>query len=95
MSQVVADLLLLLITIIWGTTFVIVKEATVSIKPFTFLAVRFFVAALLCCSGWLSGACGVLTGHGAKQMDILTMLLAVCLMLLEGPWTVSGLARFS
>ncbi|NLC14873.1 MAG: DMT family transporter [Firmicutes bacterium] len=45
MSQVVADLLLLLITIIWGTTFVIVKEATVSIKPFTFLAVRFFVGS--------------------------------------------------
>ncbi|HHT84672.1 MAG: DMT family transporter [Bacillota bacterium] len=47
MPQVVADLLLLLITIIWGTTFVLVKDAIASIKPFTFLAVRFFVGSVI------------------------------------------------
>jgi drug/metabolite transporter (DMT)-like permease len=46
MSQIVADLLLLLVTVIWGTTFVVVKEAIEAIKPFTFIAVRFLVGGL-------------------------------------------------
>ncbi len=46
MPQIFANLLLLLVTIIWGTTFVLVKEAISSIKPFTFLAVRFFIGGL-------------------------------------------------
>lgn len=44
MPQIVADLLLLLATAIWGSTFPIVKEAISSIKPFTFLAARFLTA---------------------------------------------------
>ncbi len=46
MPQMVADLLLLLVTVIWGTTFVLVKGAISSVKPFTFLAVRFFIGGL-------------------------------------------------
>ncbi len=46
MSQIVADALLLLVTVIWGTTFVVVKGTISDIKPFTFLAVRFFIGGL-------------------------------------------------
>jgi drug/metabolite transporter (DMT)-like permease len=41
--QVKADLSLLLVAAIWGTTFVLVKEATQSIPPYTFIALRFTI----------------------------------------------------
>jgi len=41
-----ADLSLLFVTVIWGATFTIVKEAMNSITPFYFLASRFTLAAL-------------------------------------------------
>lgn len=41
-----ADLSLLLVTAIWGTTFVIVKEAVAVIPPVTFIALRFTLATL-------------------------------------------------
>lgn len=40
-----ADLLLLTVTLIWGSTFVIVKGAIAETPPFTFLFVRFSVAS--------------------------------------------------
>ncbi len=46
MPQVLADALLLLVTVIWGTTFVLVKGAISSVRPFTFLAVRFSIGAI-------------------------------------------------
>ncbi len=42
----IADLTLLLVTAIWGSTFVIVKEAVTGFPPFSFLSLRFAVAAL-------------------------------------------------
>lgn len=39
-----ADLLLLAVAFVWGTTFVLVKKALGGITPFTFLAVRFLLA---------------------------------------------------
>lgn len=42
--RIQADLLLLLTTVVWGWTFVGVKEALASVRPFTFLAVRFTLA---------------------------------------------------
>jgi drug/metabolite transporter (DMT)-like permease len=42
-----ADLLLLAVTAIWGTTFVIVKNTISVMGPMTFLAMRFLVAAAL------------------------------------------------
>ncbi|HHW26768.1 MAG TPA: DMT family transporter [Firmicutes bacterium] len=44
MSQVTADILLLLVTLVWGSTFVLVKNAIETMGPLTFLAVRFFIA---------------------------------------------------
>ncbi len=48
--QIQADLSLLLVTVIWGTSFVLVKDVTRAIPPLTFIAERFslaFVALLL------------------------------------------------
>ncbi|KZE46800.1 hypothetical protein AV540_21045 [Brevibacillus parabrevis] len=41
-----ADITLLLIALVWGTTFLIVQQAIASLPPNTFNAVRFTVAAL-------------------------------------------------
>lgn len=46
MNRLRADLLLVLITIIWGSTFVIVKQSLDQVGPFTFIAARFWVASL-------------------------------------------------
>lgn len=45
LRQLQADLLLLTITLIWGSTFVIVKGAIAETRPFTFLFVRFSIAS--------------------------------------------------
>jgi drug/metabolite transporter (DMT)-like permease len=42
-----AALVLLFVTFTWGATFVLVQEAVDKMPPFTFLGVRFLVAALL------------------------------------------------
>lgn len=41
------DLSLLGITFVWGSTFVIIKEALSSISPFLFIAIRFAIATLI------------------------------------------------
>jgi drug/metabolite transporter (DMT)-like permease len=41
-----AELALVLNTIIWGATFVVVKRALADVSPLLFLALRFSVAAL-------------------------------------------------
>lgn len=43
----IADLILLLVTFFWGATFVLVKEAIETMPPFTFLGVRFAIAAII------------------------------------------------
>jgi drug/metabolite transporter (DMT)-like permease len=50
-KPLVADLSLLLVTIIWGSTFVLVQNAIDFLEPFSFNGIRFFVAAILliCC----------------------------------------------
>ena len=46
-ARFVATLTLVLITVIWGSTFVIVKETVTTVPPPLLLALRFSVAALL------------------------------------------------
>ncbi len=41
-----ADAALVICTLLWGTTFVIVKNSLVHVSVFLFLAVRFTLAAL-------------------------------------------------
>lgn len=45
--QIRADLALLLMTLIWGSTFVMVKDAVTSFPVFSFLAIRFGMATLV------------------------------------------------
>ena len=47
MSRLRTDLLLLLVALIWGTTFVAQKDAFASTGPCTFVAARFFISMLL------------------------------------------------
>lgn len=42
----IADLALLLVTLVWGVTFIVVKEALADIGVYYFLAIRFIIAAL-------------------------------------------------
>ncbi len=46
MSRNLGILLLLVVTLIWGTTFAVIKDALASVPPSLFLALRFTVAAL-------------------------------------------------
>lgn len=46
-SRSLGVFLLVIITLIWGTTFIVIKEAVESVPPSLFLALRFTVAALL------------------------------------------------
>ncbi|WP_069649800.1 DMT family transporter [Caloranaerobacter ferrireducens] len=46
-KQLKADLALLLVTIVWGSTFVITKNALKDIPTYNFLTIRFFVAFLV------------------------------------------------
>jgi len=45
--QLQADLALLAVTVIWGSTFVIIKDLLTQVAPFTLLAVRFGLATLV------------------------------------------------
>jgi drug/metabolite transporter (DMT)-like permease len=42
-----ADISLLFVTFIWGTTFVLVQNAINSLEPFSFIGIRFLFAAIL------------------------------------------------
>ncbi|WP_328793811.1 DMT family transporter, partial [Heliomicrobium undosum] len=45
-SPLTADLILLSVAAVWGGTFVAVKNAIAFMPPYTFLAIRFFIAGL-------------------------------------------------
>ncbi|MGH2569036.1 MAG: EamA family transporter, partial [Bacteroidota bacterium] len=46
-SRTKAELFLLSITLIWGSTFVITKDALDHVSPFLYTAIRFSLAALI------------------------------------------------
>lgn len=46
-KPIYADLSLLFVTLIWGTTFVLVQNAIDFLEPFAFNGIRFFIAAIL------------------------------------------------
>jgi drug/metabolite transporter (DMT)-like permease len=45
-KTLLADLILLLVAFVWGTTFVAVQNAISTLPPLTFNAIRFFIASL-------------------------------------------------
>lgn len=46
-KPIIADISLLLVTFVWGTTFVIVQNAINSLSPFAFNGIRFILAAVI------------------------------------------------
>lgn len=46
-TQILADLALVFVTLIWGATFVTVQEAIKFIEPYYFLTIRFSIAAII------------------------------------------------
>jgi drug/metabolite transporter (DMT)-like permease len=46
-SRSLADICLLLVALVWGATFVLVQNAISFLEPFTFNAIRFFIAGAL------------------------------------------------
>lgn len=49
MGRLKADLSLLIITVIWGASFILMKQSTDYISPFTFLAYRYLLASIVLC----------------------------------------------
>ncbi|HWJ03488.1 MAG TPA: DMT family transporter, partial [Verrucomicrobiae bacterium] len=45
-KQLKADLSLVLVTLVWGATFVTVKNAVADMPPFRFIAIRFAIACV-------------------------------------------------
>ena len=68
MSQIAADLLLLLVTVAWGTTFVVVKTIE-TMGPFTYLAVRFLIAGVILLAWHLARAGRPRPGHSSATKD--------------------------
>lgn len=48
-KKISADMSLLAVAIVWGYTFVAIKEALASVTPFNFIAIRFIISLLLLC----------------------------------------------
>jgi drug/metabolite transporter (DMT)-like permease len=65
-----AELAILLVAVIWGVTFVVVKEALADIGPFLFLAIRFILAFIVL---------ALLSFHNIRQIRRSTVL-AGCLL---------------
>ena len=70
-KQIWADVLLLLVTVIWGSTFVMVKDAVSAYPVFPFIAIRFAFATVallafawkhLASLGWRGWGAGALIG---------------------------------
>jgi len=51
-KTLIADISLLMVALVWGSTFVLVQNAIASLPPNSFNAIRFFIAALIL-GGWL------------------------------------------
>lgn len=70
-----AEILLVVTTFIWGSTFVIVKGALLDASPFPFLAIRFILAGLLM---WL------VMGRGRLDRQALVPSLVLGILLFAG-----------
>lgn len=46
-KKLTADVTLLLVVFIWGSTFVVVQDAISFLKPYSFNAIRFFIASII------------------------------------------------
>jgi drug/metabolite transporter (DMT)-like permease len=82
-KPIVADISLLLVTIIWGSTFVLVQNAIDFLEPFSFNSIRFLAAAILLIFCLL-----IFKKEQLKQLDVKLLLSGVFI----GFWLFLGYA---
>ena len=82
-KPLVADLSLLLVTIIWGTTFVLVQNAIDFLEPFSFNSIRFLAAAII-----LIVCLVIFDKEQLKKLDVKLLLSGVFI----GFWLFLGYA---
>ena len=73
-KTVQADLALILVTMIWGSTFTIVKQALAQVSPLLFISLRFWVATLLTVV-LMPGALREISAQTLRRGSILALLL--------------------
>ena len=78
MNRRKADAALAVNTLIWGSTFTLVKSALHDISPVLFLTLRFSLAGAALAALWLVSWRGVRTGRKAVTAGILTGSLLFC-----------------
>ena len=71
-----ADLFMLLITIIWSGTFIIIKNALFDVPPFLYTSLRFFAATFIGLVLWHK-QCRNITLQQWKQGSILAIFFAL------------------
>lgn len=82
-STLFADSSLLLVALVWGSTFVLVQNAIAFLEPFSFNGVRFLIAAILL-GGWLF----LFEKGQLKQLDRTLLLSGIII----GVWLFIGYA---
>jgi drug/metabolite transporter (DMT)-like permease len=82
-KPVLADISLLLVTVIWGSTFVLVQNAIDFLEPFSFNSIRFLAAAILLIFCLL-----IFKKEQVKQLDVKLLLSGVFI----GFWLFLGYA---
>jgi drug/metabolite transporter (DMT)-like permease len=82
-KPLVADFSLLLVTIIWGTTFVLVQNAIDFLEPFSFNSIRFLAAAII-----LIVCLVIFDKEQLKKLDVKLLLSGVFI----GFWLFLGYA---
>ena len=86
-QQVYADLSLLLVTLIWGSTFVMVKDAVMGYPVYAYLAMRFAMATVAMLPVWwfVSRRPGLLPADGRREgWPALAAGLAIGVVLMIG-----------
>jgi drug/metabolite transporter (DMT)-like permease len=73
-KPVQADLALILITFVWGSTFTIVKQSLESISPILFVAMRFWIATIVCVA-FMPGQLRRISGRTFRQGVVLSLVL--------------------
>jgi drug/metabolite transporter (DMT)-like permease len=69
-----ADLSLILITFVWGSTFTVVKQALAHISPILFVALRFWIAAFVILA-FMPGQIRKISGQTFRQGMVLSVVL--------------------
>ncbi len=74
-----ADLALVGVTLVWGSTFVLVKEALNDVSTLLFLAIRFTLAGSVLAAAYRGRLSGTLSHHGMKwKGGVLAGLCLIC-----------------